>query len=340
MYKRKDGLFEKKRTYGKETIHFYGRTEQDVYNQIYEYENLNKKRKNFDSIAKDWKNYYYPNIQPNTQSAYEPARKRAVKHFKNIPITDIKPAQIQEFINDFSKKGYKKQTVHTQLLVIRLICRFAVLENYLSNNIASEIKIPKNLEKTKRTPPIKKDIDIIRNNVDKPFGLFPFFILYTGMRPGELKALYWEDIDFDNRLICVNKAISTEEDGNTPFLKETKTSNGVREIPLLDPLYNVIIKYKSHGLIFKSKNGTYLSKTGYRRRWERYKKITQINCTAYQLRHQFCTMLYEAGIKDKDAQNIMGHSSIVITRDIYTTISNEQKNKSFNQINQYVKNIQ
>ena len=68
-----------------------------------------------------------------------------------------------------------------------------------------------------------------------------------------------------------------------------------------------------------------LTKTQYRKRWEKYCKSIGHQLTAHQLRHGFATILYEAGIPDKDAQELLGHSSITVTRDVYTHIRNSRR---------------
>ena len=54
-------------------------------------------------------------------------------------------------------------------------------------------------------------------------------------------------------------------------------------------------------------------------------KATEMQITPHQLRHAYATILYEAGIKDKDAQDLLGHANIQTTRDIYTHITNNRR---------------
>ena len=55
-------------------------------------------------------------------------------------------------------------------------------------------------------------------------------LLYTGMRRGEIAALTWDDIDFENDVIQINKAVTFKN--NRPLVKTPKTKNSVRNIPL------------------------------------------------------------------------------------------------------------
>ena len=90
--------------------------------------------------------------------------------------------------------------------------------------------------------------------------------------------------------------------------------------------------------IFCRDDGGLLTKIQYRKRWKSYCDYFGYNIGAHQLRHGFATILYEAGIADKDAQELMGHSSIQVTRDIYTHIRQSRRNNTANQLNNFLQN--
>ena len=71
------------------------------------------------------------------------------------------------------------------------------------------------------------------------------------------------------------------------------------------------------------------------KRREKYQKTYGVTFTAHQLRHGFATMCYEAGIDEKDAQELMGHSDISLTRSIYTHIRAERKNETISKLNNF-----
>ena len=73
------------------------------------------------------------------------------------------------------------------------------------------------------------------------------------------------------------------------------------------------------------------------RLWDNYRKNHNIELTPHQLRHAYATILYEAGIQVKDAQALLGHASAEITQEIYTHISENQQNKTFTQLINFVK---
>ncbi len=79
-----------------------------------------------------------------------------------------------------------------------------------------------------------------------------------------------------------------------------------------------------------------LTKSSFRRKWQAYQKETGIDFTPHQLRHAYATILYDAGIDEKVAQGLMGHSSIALTRDIYTHVRQSRLDSAAASLNQYI----
>ena len=69
---------------------------------------------------------------------------------------------------------------------------------------------------------------------------------YTGMRTGEVFALTWNDIDFNNRIIKINRTVyaKDKETNGRWYLGTTKTIGSQREIYICDTLYSTLLKYK------------------------------------------------------------------------------------------------
>ncbi|MBQ7901176.1 MAG: tyrosine-type recombinase/integrase, partial [Clostridia bacterium] len=123
--------------------------------------------------------------------------------------------------------------------------------------------------------------------------------------------------------------------GNKPILEDkTKTENSKRTVILLDRLAEKLPKNKE-GLLFGNDDGTPLTKKQFAYRWKKYQDTYNVKLTAHQLRHAYATMLFEAGVDVKDAQELMGHSDINLTRQIYTHIRNERKEETAKKLNQF-----
>lgn len=168
-------------------------------------------------------------------------------------------------------------------------------------------------------------------------GLIFQFIYYCGLRPGEVRALTYADIDYDAKTVTVNKAL----EDRTGEIKSPKTKSGYRTVPIPDELFKKLPK-KGTGYIFKGdRSGKLLASSNYKRAWrsllnrmdiemgaKTYRNkilpdtsILDRSITPYYLRHTYCSMLAENGVDIKTAQYFMGHSNISVTANIYQHVT-------------------
>jgi integrase len=307
----------------KKKIYFYGKTEREINQKILQYkEEQQVNRQKFSNIADEWwKSLGYSNLQYQTIKSYKPSYERAKEEFGTFAIQEIRPKNINKFLLKLKQKDYSFKTIANNKLVLNLIFNYAVLENYIEYNPCASVSIPKDLVRNIRKPAEKNDEALIKNNAD--IWIFPLIALYTGMRKGEILALQWKDINFEENTITVTKSVYFE--GNTPRIKEPKTKAGYRTIPLLPRLKDELLKSK------KDDNEYVISENGkdpithkkYVCDWKRFQRITGIKCTAHQLRHSFATIAFESNIPVKAVQEVLGHKQLSTTMDIYTAFRKE-----------------
>ena len=334
MVKRKDGLWQETMTveeHGQRIRKFfYGHSKAEVIRKVAAFEESREKGRTFEEVADEWWADAEPGLASNTLRGYRPAIVRAKDYFGKSNIRSIKPSDINTFIRSFVKQHHAAdKTARTQLMMINLICKYAVSSGDLDTNPARDISIPKGLSKNSRLMPSDDDIKRVKGATNCTFGLFAPLILYTGCRRGEALALMWDDVDFDNGVIHITKSVYQKS--NTPMLKEPKTEAGRRTVPLLDRL-RAILK-PSTGLLFPDpKTGGLISETHFQRLWEAYAAESGVSCTPHQLRHAYATMLFEADVDEKDAQEILGHAQLSTTRDIYTHIRDQRRQKTYSKL--------
>ena len=329
--KRSDGLMQRQVTVNGKRKVFYGKTERELNRKIAEYKEDTARGRLFSTVADEWWEKHERSLAPNTVKGYAPALRRAIEQFGDMPAQKITSKDIELFINHFAKQGYAQKTVTTQLLVLHLALDYAMLEGDVPNNAASPVKVPRFLKKTRREMPTAEELEIVKNSISEPFGLFAFFILYTGCRRGEALAITHGDINKENGTISVNKSVYHIH--NKPFVKTPKTAAGERSVILLDILKQHLPKGKKTDLLFPNEYGTIMTETQFQRQWELYTKATGLKITPHQLRHAYATILFDAGIDDKDAQELLGHANIATTRDIYTHISKSRLEKTASILN-------
>lgn len=357
--KRSDGLYQlsvvvyergvKKRKY------FYGKTQQEAKRKMLAYQEQIAAGRSFAEVATEWRNRHWEEIAAGTQTCYAPAFDRALTAFDGLQIKKVIPLDVRRAVHDMANQGYAQHSVTIYLSVLNQIFDHAILMGDLSENPAASVKVPKGLQSSRRECPDEHELELVREHVDDPFGLFAYFLLYSGLRRGELLALQWRDIDFGRRTISVTKSVTYAGTGNTPEIKSTKTEAGEREVILLDRLAVKLFQLQKSPQEFVFGGAEPLTQAVYRRAWKRYcmaaglwkwtevqttegrKKVVRMekkpSITPHQLRHAFATMCYEMGIDAKDAQQLLGHSKIEVTMDTYTHIRKSRRSDVADKLN-------
>jgi integrase len=160
------------------------------------------------------------------------------------------------------------------------------------------------------------------------------FTLLTGLRRGELLALRWEDVDFDQRVVNVHRSLEQLKGGECAC-KDTKTKKSRRQVPLNVEAIDVLtahragqnaIKlrlpgYNPEGLVFcEPATGLPWGPDRFSRVFSRQMRRLKVSVTFHGLRHTFATMLLRAGVSMKVVSDMLGHETIAITADIYTHV--------------------
>ena len=150
------------------------------------------------------------------------------------------------------------------------------------------------------------------NELDKGYDDYTivFYIaIYTGMRISEILALKREDLDFENKKIYVRKTLSHVDKGRILLEKTTKTYAGMRDVPILNVLYDKLIEYKidkKKGFLFL-KNGSFIHATNFNARFQKlcknadirvYKKRSSIKSgrkikKVYEILNQLLFIIYK-----------------------------------------------
>ena len=297
-------------------------------------EQINEKHL-FTEIADSWAKEAFPQLAYRTLSCYTAGLKHSKLYFEKAYIEDISHSEVKDYIENYlvAERNLAKKTVKNYRIVLSMIFKYAVVNDIIQVNIVKDISIPKGLREIPRELPTDSDIEKVKVFYNLDFGLFYYIVLFTGLRRGEVLALEYEDFDWDNNLIRINKSIYHKH--NKPILKTPKTDAGIRYVPFLEPLKKVIEKNKK-GLLFCDENGDYLIGSQVELKIKKYQKTTGVNGTPHQVRHEFATYLYEANLPDKDISTILGHSDVSTSKNIYVHIRKQQLMKSTNILNEYL----
>lgn len=167
--------------------------------------------------------------------------------------------------------------------------------------------------------------------------------LYTGIRLGELLALTWNDIDFEKRILTINKTVYTISCNgkNSAFVDRPKTKNSKRIIPLSKQLVSVLKKKKKISFsqyVISTKNGEMVQNRSYQKTFRRILAKCNIPYKNFHsLRHTFATRALELGVDIKTLSEILGHKNSVVTLNRYSHSLLEYKIEFMNKFGKMLK---
>lgn len=249
------------------------------------------------------------------------------------------------------EKGLSEKTTKDCLGIIKQIIADGQDEGIIPKFVYSKRKLIYkkqdligNTKKVYTEDEYKKIINEILKDIDyKRLGIL--LGLFTGMRIGELCALQFKDIDFNNKLINVTKTLqrtyNPTEDINPSEIQitSTKTTSSTRTIPITEEIKRILEKMNTgennYILTGKSK---YTEPRSFRRSYQNFMKSIGIEPLKFHsLRHTFASINIENGNDIKTISEILGHSDIDTTLKIYTHTTEKQKAKAINKFEKMLK---
>lgn len=320
--------------------------------------NIANNKEYFGAFFKDWLyNTHLVNKKPSTKERYDSIYRNYVEDSSiyDIRLKDLTPSDIQDYYKDLIAKGKTVAAVKNLHKLIAPSIRYAYDGNRIIKDFSKAIVLPSSnegdkLNKISEVKPftLKEQMKFIEALKGHELEMLFLTALDTGLRQGELFALTWKDIDFDNACIHVNKSfkdIKNIDTGEYERITQTpKTSNAIRSVPIPTHLVGRLKQHKlsqralklkmgnlyhDNKLVFANEFGNNFNSSNIRKR---LKKILIDNGLSdrkfHDLRHTYATRLFELGEEAKTVQELLGHSNISITLDTYTHVLDSMKKKA------------
>ncbi|MBU3208033.1 site-specific integrase [Clostridium algidicarnis] len=217
---------------------------------------LDSEKITFEDFIEKWlKNYAEPELAPKTLHRYkELLNSRIIPALGHIKLNKLQPTHLTEFYTNLREDGIRsdgkpgglsERTIlhHHRLISSILTC--AVQWQFLLSNPALRLKAPK-VTKTEAKHFNIEQTEYILSLLDKEpikYRTMVVLAIYGGMRMGELTALEWQDVDFNNGLLKINKSLQHLKEKGT-FIKSTKNETSNRIISLPDSAITLLREYK------------------------------------------------------------------------------------------------
>lgn len=322
---------------------FYGKTRGDVANKLTKALNdqqsglpIAADRETVGAFLRRWlQDCARVNVRPKTFTSYSDLiRLHLSPTLGNRPLEKLAPQDIQAFITEKLGTGLAPRTVQYAYAILRAAMNQAVRWNLVPRNVVTLVSPP-------RVP--RKEIMPFNPEEARAFlaaaqghrleALFAVAVA-IGLREGEALGLRWQDIDVKDGILSVRSAVQRIK--GKLHLVEVKTERSRRTIALPQVALDAFIghrqrqeqermlagdRWQEKGLVFTTNVGTPIDPRNALREFHALLKVAKIPRRSFHsLRHACATLLLAQGVNPRTVMEILGHSSIRVTLDIYSHV--------------------
>ena len=291
-----------------------------------------------------WIDTFKRNCRNTTIVEYKGIYKSIKQELGWRKLQTLEPVILQKVLNDLKSDNQRKMVKTILSDILDKAKRNGLISKNPAKNLITQID--NEYPKERRVLSIQEtELFLEYSKESRYYNLF-VVALETGMRIGELKALYWNDIDFSRRALWVKKTMCLVRSDHGAYFEvhNPKTFSGNRLIPLTNkciealmrqkalntstvqkykdtnftnlvfpskknqPFHEMVILESIHNVIAKmAADGFYIEKFG-----------------PHTLRHTFATRAIENDMPPKTLQKILGHSSLQMTMNLYCHVSDDK----------------
>lgn len=254
-------------------------------------------------------------LQPTTMRCYYSLfESRIVPFFDKKYPHEITPLMLKNWYLTFKDKATLNTCVNG---ILKLAFENAVIEDYIKSS-PFIVTFPTLKSNYQMKPFNLKEIEILLSNCHGWFRNFLGTAFFTGARTGEILALEWKDIDFENKTINIDK---TRTLGMT---KIPKSKSSIRTIDMLPQCEFFLIEQKKitgfNQNVFLKENGKIFSNSGdLTKMWHKLLESLKLEKRSiYQTRHSFASNMLSNKEEPIWVSQMLGHKNINITLEKYT----------------------
>ncbi|MEK4800681.1 tyrosine-type recombinase/integrase [Oceanobacillus sp. FSL K6-0118] len=322
----------------------------------------------FRELTDEWFEHYASQVKISSVRA----RKYAIKHLLDIwgatAIKRITKHMYQTELDKLSRK-FSRNYIESIHSTANMIFKYAIRKDLLHSSPSSAFIMPKKqvtVEEIEQENIQEKFLELHELKefltLAKKHGLSMDYLMfttlaYTGLRLGELLALKWSDLNFNEYTIRISKTYYNPNNKKDGFqLLTPKTDKSIRTIMIDKDLVNLFrihrkeqmeLKMKNR-MVYKDQNFIFAENTGYPRvmkmvaiRLQRLMKLmnTDKHITPHGFRHTHTSLLIEAGAGIKEIQERLGHSDINTTMNIYAHMTKNIEEKTSQKFSELTKGL-
>ena len=281
-------------------------------------------------------------LRPRTYERYEQyVRLHLIPVLGKVKLQALSPQHIQIWKAKKLKEGLSPTTVKTMHMVLYKALSDAIKLELVTRNVCEMVSPPRQTHKELTVLTDEQARRFLEAVVGQPDEALFMVAIATGMRRGELLGLKWQDINFEERILRVRRTLNRVptvlgKGAGMLVESEPKTKQSRRSIVLPAFALEALQRQKQlqtewkhyaedaweeHEYVFTTPLGRYIHpNTLYRRFKVLLKQAGLPDLRFHDLRHSVASSLLSHGVHPKVVQEILGHSQISITLDIYSHV--------------------
>lgn len=308
----------------------------------------------FKDLADKWmKAYVEPHLATNTAITYRRYLPELLDYFGKMKVKSIKKLHIIEYLNSLEKGKSEKN----RLSVLQSILSKGVEWDIIDRSPAEHLKVNK-----KHTERDIYDEDYIAfffkqlEKIKERDRLILKLTYYASLRRGEVLGLSYDNLDFINDTITVERSLNYNSETKKTFCGPPKGHNGGGETRVLKLPHDFMIELESYyakqleikekcgaswelldgvDIFFRNRDMKWFNPVSYTNHWAKIRKRLNLkNIPLHGLRHSSASYLISSGVSAKEVQERLGHSQIQTTLNTYVHTSKKDVNKTIEALNE------
>ena len=309
---------------------------------------LNTDVTTFKEIYELWYEGYQHTIKESTLLVNQHIFNLLLDKLENMQLKKLTLPYCQKIINNYSKI-FSLAVLKKIKIYGSMILDYAVKMKVIYSNPMKDVLLPKkkdditsdDKDKYYSKEELKQFLELVESEQDIKLTAMFRLLAYTGIRKGELQALNWDDIDFTNNMITVNKTLALNTDKKV-VVQTPKSKSSIRSISIDEQTANILkrwkLKQRERFLMIGTRikkyqpcfteeiTNSYLYLNFMNANLKRICKKNELKLIkVHGFRHTHCSLLFERGFTIQEVQDRLGHSDLKTTMSIYAHVTEKQR---------------
>lgn len=280
------------------------------------------------ALAEDWLRHRSGELSASTLEVRTWAvRQHLVPALGARRVRLLSAEDVSLFLQDLAVAGYARASLEKVRGVLIQVLRHAERQGLVVRNVAAIVPTPAGPRAEGRSLTLEQAMALQTAAQGHPLEAAFLLGLTCGLRPGELLGLGWEDVDLDQGVLRVSRAISRV--GGTAQLAPTKTASSRRQLRLPAAAQDALRQHRARqqaqqnlmgehwqdlGLVFPTSRGSLLDPANLRRSLRTVTEKAGLGrWHPHELRHSAASLLSAAGVPLEEVADVLGHASTRVT---------------------------